>query len=87
MKLTVAVFTKLLPVSVRVKSGAPAFKVCGFMDESVGTEFKTVNVVLFDNPHQGSGFEAVTSRCAPVSRSPAVSSIWIFVGLMRVKAF
>ena len=70
---------KLLPVRVRVKSVLPAVTDVGFMDESVGTGFKTVNTALFDRPPPGWGFEAVTSRYLPYSRSSALSSICIFV--------
>ena len=60
MKRNTVIFTKLLPVSVRVKLGLFAIIVVGLIAISSGTGFRTVNVAGFDIPPPGRGLDTVT---------------------------
>jgi hypothetical protein len=81
---TVAPFTKLLPVTVKVNPAEPTITLGGDSAVATGTGLSTVNVSPPEAPPPGVGFDTFTCTLPAVATSAAVMAAVTFVLLTNV---
>jgi hypothetical protein len=84
LKLTVEVFTKPVPLMVRVCAPEPTATEVGEREVMVGTGFPTVKFTALDVPPPGAGFITETGKVPPVATSVLVRETVSWVLLTKV---
>ena len=88
LKLTVEVFTKPVPLMVRVCAPEPTATEVGEREVIAGTGFVTVKFTAFDVPPSGAGFVTETGNVPPVATSvlARASVSWVLADKGRCAA-
>jgi hypothetical protein len=84
LKLTVEVFTKPVPLIVRVCAPEPAATEAGEREVMAGTGFVTVKFTALDAPPPGAGFVTETGKVPPVATSALLRESFSWVLLTKV---